>query len=287
MKMFSAALETYLKLTHEAEWREKQVKLIGYVARFFGACANIVGADAVAQRLGNASFLFSTGRRLLWLGRVFQNIPWLYSALAEKDLFTKILSLCGIMFGSVCSLFDDCITLQRVGILPPGTVNLPGLLSWTSRLWMSLTLCTITLNRLRLRRLSERLAHAKAVHVQCEANLPTIVVASAAAASLSSKGTPRRLIRSFLQSNLLDETVDGIILADIMVEKDEMEMEMEDGDKLDTASQVAGTKSDLELKSITFQQYISTLSEFKLCCDLGMNVCYSFALNPPQLWFAC
>ena len=162
----SSALDMYLRLHCEADWREKQIKVGGYLTRLVGlVVAKFAGGNQVlgqtAQRLSLASAFFSTSRRLLWLGRVVQNVQWMRHALRETDTVTRFISLAGIGFGSMCNILDDLITLDRVGILAAGTINVGKLLTATSRLWMSLTLCTFALNRIRLARLCREQAALK------------------------------------------------------------------------------------------------------------------------------
>ena len=161
-RSISFVVDLYLRLHCEADWREKQIKVMGYFTRLTGL---IVGHFAdrslemqqIAQRLSLASAFFSTSRRLLWLGRIVQNLQWLRAAIRETDTLTRWISLAGIGFGSVCNILDDLITLDRVGILASGIINVGKMLTATSRLWMSLTLCTFALNRIRLNRLSKEL----------------------------------------------------------------------------------------------------------------------------------
>ena len=135
----SSALDMYLRLHCEADWREKQIKVGGYLTRLVGlVVAKFAGGNQVlgqtAQRLSLASAFFSTSRRLLWLGRVVQNVQWMRHALRETDTVTRFISLAGIGFGSMCNILDDLITLDRVGILAAGTINVGKLLTATSRL---------------------------------------------------------------------------------------------------------------------------------------------------------
>ena len=159
----SSTLDVYLRLHCEADWREKQIKVFGYLTRLvgltigqFASCKRgwATGLRPLAQRLSLASAFFSTSRRLLWLGRIVQNVQWVRHALRETDAVTRWISLAGIGFGSMCNILDDLITLDRVGILAAGIIDVGRMLTATSRLWMSLTLCTFALNRIRLARLS-------------------------------------------------------------------------------------------------------------------------------------
>ena len=153
-------IQTLIKLYNEADFREKNLKLCGYLCKLLSHTLSLGGGttySALSGRLSQAAFTVTTGKRLLWVGRIICNINWLQSALSEPDVFTKSISLVGIACASCCSLIDDVITLQRIGIVSPGTFDIAYLYGWTARLWMSLTMCTLTLNRMRLQRLTKNL----------------------------------------------------------------------------------------------------------------------------------
>jgi hypothetical protein len=240
-------IQTLIKLYNEADFREKNLKLFGYLCKLLSNTLSLFGGAtyiALSRRLSQAAFTVTTGKRLLWVGRIICNINWLQSALSEPDAFTKSISLVGIACASCCSVLDDVITLQRIGIVSPGTFDIAYLYSWTARLWMSLTMCTLTLNRMRLQRLTKNLR--------------------------------RRLARRLHPKRSRTPLQDTVFAIDTNHPDDVVDQYKDEGDH-----------EEAEIRSDQFQYQISCYSEWKLLCDLGMNSCYTFQWkNVPDWWFS-
>lgn len=246
-------IQTLIKLYSEADFREKNLKLFGYLCKLLSQALSLGGGtaySALSGRLSQAAFTVTTGKRLLWVGRIICNINWLQSALSEPDVFTKSISLVGIACASCCSLIDDAITLQRIGIVSPGTFDIAFLYGWTARLWMSLTMCTLALNRMRLQRLTKNLRRRRLAR---RLHPPRSGPRSRTPVQDTDTGHPDDLVGQYIS---------------------------------DDPSMDEGEHEEAEIRSDQFQYQISCYSEWKLLCDLGMNSCYTFQWKVPDWWFS-
>ena len=66
----------------------------------------------------------------------------------------RLLSLLGLLLGSLNFIVDDIITLDRLGILPKGIVT-PSHWRTAGVAWFGTTLCALILNRWQMPALSE------------------------------------------------------------------------------------------------------------------------------------
>lgn len=148
-----SSLSIWIKLAAEADWKEKQVKTLAYAMGLFGWLLSRSGSTMLSRRVRLGSHQFSMARRILWLGRIAANWPRLLIAAKEIEFPVRVVSVLGVLLGSLNFIVDDIITLEHVNVIPHGIVTAR---TWQTAgaSWFGTTLCAVILNRWKMTQLA-------------------------------------------------------------------------------------------------------------------------------------